>query len=414
MLQRVDLSSLTGLRWYAALTVFACHIAQQGFFADEQVGSALLHITPLGSMAVSIFFILSGFVLTWSARDEDSVPTFWRRRIAKIYPLHLATFGIAALIIFSLSEPVLPGGSVWDGLVPNILLVQSWLPDATLTASFNTPSWSLSCEIAFYLSFPLWYRLVRRIPARRLWWCAAGLAAAVTCVPFLAGLLPASEEVAPGMTLNEVWFAYWLPPVRMLEFVLGIVMALILRAGMWRGPGPAVCTLLLAGSYGLTQVVSPIFTLVACSVVPAALLITALADADVHGRRTGLRSATLVRLGQWSFAFYLVHFLIIRYGHRLMGGDLGYERQWSTPAAIALSLAMLAVAIVGGWLLHSVVEQPCMRLFGSRGSAFRTKPAGAAAPGGAPASDPTRVPVVPAGSEPAQTPAASNEPTPRG
>ncbi|MFE2053919.1 acyltransferase family protein [Streptomyces sp. NPDC059459] len=414
MLQRVDLPSLTGLRWYAALTVFACHIAQQGFFADEQVGSALLHITPLGSMAVSIFFILSGFVLTWSARDEDSVPTFWRRRIAKIYPLHLATFGIAALIIFSLSEPVLPGGSVWDGLVPNILLVQSWLPDATLTASFNTPSWSLSCEIAFYLSFPLWYRLVRRIPARRLWWCAAGLAAAVTCVPLLAGLLPASEEVAPGMTLNEVWFAYWLPPVRMLEFVLGIVMALILRAGVWRGPGPVVCTLLLAGSYGLTQVASPIFTLVACSVVPAALLITALADADVRGRRTGLRSATLVRLGQWSFAFYLVHFLIIRYGHRLMGGDLGYERQWSTPAAIALSLAMLTVAIVGGWLLHTVVEQPCMRLFGSRRSAFRTKPRAVAAPRSSPAPDAAGVPVVPGGPEPAQTPAASNEPTPRG
>ncbi|AKZ58680.1 O-acyltransferase [Streptomyces ambofaciens ATCC 23877] len=414
MLQRVDLSSLTGLRWYAALTVFACHIAQQGFFADQQVGSALLHITPLGSMAVSIFFILSGFVLAWSARDEDSVPTFWRRRIAKIYPLHLATFGIAALIIFSLSEPVLPGGSVWDGLVPNVLLVQSWLPDATLTASFNTPSWSLSCEIAFYLSFPLWYRLVRRIPARRLWWCAAGIAVAVTCVPLLAGLLPASEEVAPGMSLNEVWFAYWLPPVRMLEFVLGIVMALILRAGIWKGPGPAVCTALLAASYGLTQMVPPIFTLVACSVVPAALLITALADADVHGRRTGLRSATLVRLGQWSFAFYLVHFLIIRYGHRLMGGDLGYERQWSTPAAIALSLGMLGVAVLAGGLLHTVVEQPCMRLFGSRRSASRPKPGATAAPRNSPAADAAGVPLLPGVPGPAHTPAATNEPTPRG
>jgi peptidoglycan/LPS O-acetylase OafA/YrhL len=304
--------------------------------------------------------------------------------------------------------------------VPNVLLVQSWLPDATLTASFNTPSWSLSCEIAFYLSFPLWYRLVRRIPARRLWWCAAGLAAAVTCVPFLAGLLPASEEVAPGMSLNEVWFAYWLPPVRMLEFVLGIVMALILRAGVWRGPGPLVCTLLLAASYGLTQVEPAMFTLVACSIVPAALLITALADADVHGRRTGLRSTLLVRLGQWSFAFYLVHFMVIRYGHRLMGGDLGYERQWSTPAAIALSLAMLAVAILAGGLLHAVVEQPCMRLFGSRRSTALPKTGATAAPRHSPAPDAAGVLAVPGvpgptpAPEPAPAPAVANEPTPRG
>ncbi|WP_274564304.1 acyltransferase family protein [Streptomyces spiramyceticus] len=408
MLHRVDLSSLTGLRWYAALTVFACHIAQQGFFADQQVGSALLHITTLGSMAVSVFFILSGFVLAWSARDEDSTPTFWRRRIAKIYPLHIVTFGIAALIIFSLSEPVLPGGSVWDGLVPNILLVQSWLPDASLAASFNTPSWSLSCELAFYLSFPLWYRLVRKIPVGRLWWCAAGIATAVMCVPFVTGLLPASEEAAPGMPLNEVWFAYWLPPVRMLEFVLGIVMALILRAGVWRGPRAGTCTLLLAASYGLTQVVPPMFTLAACSIVPAALLITALADADVHGRRTGLRSAMLVRLGQWSFAFYLVHFMVIRYGHRLMGGESGYERQWSTPAAIALSLAMLMVAILVGGLLHTVVEQPCMRLFGSRTPSAVPKPGTAPAPRSSPGPDVTGVPVV------THTPDVTNELSPKG
>ncbi|MFI1203248.1 acyltransferase family protein [Streptomyces sp. NPDC020883] len=362
----VRLPSLTGLRWFAALAVFACHIAQQQFFADQQVGTALLHITTLGSIAVSVFFLLSGFVLAWSARDTDSVTTFWRRRFAKIYPLHLVTFLIAGVIIFSLAEPTLPGGSVWDGLVPDLLLVQSWLPEPTIIAGFNTPSWSLSCEFAFYLTFPLWYRLVRKIPVRRLWWCAAGIAAAVICVPFVTSQFPASAETAPGMPLNELWFACWLPPVRMLEFVLGIVMALILRTGVWRGPGVVSSALLLAAAYGVTQAVPPMFTIAACSIVPAALLITALANADVQGLRTGLRSAVLVRLGEWSFAFYLVHFMVIRYGHRLMGGELGYARQWSTASAGALALAMLAVAIVAGGLLHTVVENPCMRLLGSR------------------------------------------------
>ncbi|MFJ1751252.1 acyltransferase family protein [Streptomyces sp. NPDC088116] len=367
MLQSYDrLPSLTGLRWFAAFAVFVCHIVQRGLFADQGVASALARLTPMGSIAVSLFFTLSGFVLTWSVREGGSTRNFWRRRFAKIYPLHFVTFLIAAVIILSLAEPVLPGGSVWDGLVPNLLLVHSWLPDAYIVSGFNTPSWSLSCEFAFYLSFPLWYRLLRRVPAHRLWWCAAGLATAVICVPFVARLFPAGAEAAPGMPLTEMWFTYWFPPVRVLEFALGIVMALILRAGVWRGPGVGSAALLLGAGFGLSLVVPPMFTLAATTVVPVALLITAAADADLRGRRTGLRSAVLVRLGEWSFAFYLLHFLVIRYGQRLLGGEQGYARQWDTPAVFGLALLALVVTLGASALLHIFVERPCMRLLGGR------------------------------------------------
>jgi peptidoglycan/LPS O-acetylase OafA/YrhL len=46
---------------------------------------------------VSFFFVLSGFVLTWSARPDDIATGFWRRRIARIYPVHLVTAGGARL-----------------------------------------------------------------------------------------------------------------------------------------------------------------------------------------------------------------------------------------------------------------------------------------------------------------------------
>ncbi|MCD9140526.1 acyltransferase family protein [Streptomyces albireticuli] len=396
MLPRVArLPSLTGLRWFAALAVFACHIFQQGIFADQKLGAELAKFTPLGSIAVSFFFVLSGFVLTWSARGGDSVPAFWRRRFAKIYPLHFVTLCIAGAIILGLSEPVLPGGSVWDGLVPDLLLLQSWLPEPSVISGFNTPSWSLSCEMAFYLSFPLWFRLFRRMSGTRLWWWAGGLAAAVVCVPFVAALLPESAEVAPGMPLNELWFVYWFPPVRALEFVLGVVMALILGKGLWRGPGVGLSALLLAGGFALTQAVPSMFTLQAATVVPATLLITAAADADVRGLRTwGLRSAVLVRLGEWSFAFYLVHFIVIRYGHRLLGGDLGYGKQWDTPGAIGVALLGVAVATCAAALLHTFVEKPAMRLLGGRRGAAARRDVTAPAP----------APVPAAGTAPEQTP----------
>ncbi|PPS66901.1 MULTISPECIES: acyltransferase family protein [Streptomyces] len=376
MQSRVErLPSLTGLRWFAALSVFVCHIAQQGIFADPDVASFLGHLTSLGSLAVSLFFVLSGYVLTWSARDGDSVRSFWRRRFAKIYPLHFVTFCIAGVIIFSLSEPVLPGGSTFDGMVPNLLLVHSWLPDAYIVSGFNTPSWSLSCEMAFYLTFPLWYRLLRRIRVRRLWWYAAGLALAVMCMPFVARLLPDSAEVVPGMPLRDMWFTYWFPPVRMLEFLLGIVLALIRREGTWRGPTTGTAALLLGGAFALNQVVPPMFTLTATTVVPIALLIAAAADGDLRGRRTGLRAPVLLRLGEWSYAFYLIHFLIIRYGHRLLGGEQGYARQWDTPAALGITVAALAVTIAASALLHTCVERPCMTLMRGR------RPAQGPAPG---------------------------------
>ncbi|MFI9629592.1 acyltransferase family protein [Streptomyces sp. NPDC052042] len=367
MHSRADrLPSLTGLRWFAALFVFVCHIAQQGIFSDPRVASALGRLTSLGSIAVSLFFVLSGYVLTWSARDGDSVGSFWRRRIAKIYPLHFVTFCIAGVIVLSLSEPVLPGGSVWDGMVSNLLLVHSWLPDVSIVSGFNTPSWSLSCELAFYFTFPLWYRLLRRVRAQRLWWYAAGLAVAVMCLPFVAGLLPHSAEVAPGMPLREMWFTYWFPPVRALEFILGIVLALLQRERLWRGPGTGTAVLLLAGAFALNQVVPPMFTFTATTVVPVALLIAAVADDDVRGRRTGLSSTVLIRLGEWSFAFYLVHFLVIRYGHRLLGGEQGYARQWDTAAALGVTVAALGTTVLASALLHIFVERPCMTLLRGR------------------------------------------------
>ncbi len=52
---------------------------------------------------------------------------------------------------------------------------------------------------------------------------------------------------------------------------------------------------------------------VAIPVIPFCLLIFATAEADLEGRRTGLRHALLIRLAQWSYGFfYLVHQLVTR------------------------------------------------------------------------------------------------------
>ncbi|KAB1929940.1 acyltransferase [Micromonospora sp. ALFpr18c] len=93
------LPSLTGLRFVATTLVFACHIAVITQFIDGSLGSFVASAFPLaGPYGVGLFFVLSGFVLTWTARKADRTTSFWRRRVVKIYPSHLVTFALAAAL----------------------------------------------------------------------------------------------------------------------------------------------------------------------------------------------------------------------------------------------------------------------------------------------------------------------------
>ena len=109
------------------------------------------------------------------------------------------------------------------------------------------------------------------------------------------------------------WSIYISPLYRLLEFVAGIALAGLLRAGVrtrefrsrspWRSSSwptwkPRSCRCGPAGS--------------PWTIVPFCLLIFVCAQADVPvgARACGIHG--LIRLGQWSFAFYLVHQLILR------------------------------------------------------------------------------------------------------
>jgi peptidoglycan/LPS O-acetylase OafA/YrhL len=91
------------MRFIAALMVFAFHVSLEGVFADKPVGDGYYTaVNKFGFAGVSFFFILSGFVLTWSARETDTARRFWRRRLVKIYPNHVVTWAAAAVLMLAL------------------------------------------------------------------------------------------------------------------------------------------------------------------------------------------------------------------------------------------------------------------------------------------------------------------------
>jgi len=365
--QESQLPTLTSLRWVAALLVFAYHAGAENLFANHSVGRSLASVTAkAGAVGVSFFFVLSGFVLTWSAREGEPIPTFWRRRIAKIYPNHIASFIVALLLILRVG-PLLPGGRVWSGAAANLFLVQAWIPNPYVFISVNGVSWSLSCEIFFYLTFPFWLGVVRRIPAQHLVWGFALLVVLILGVPLVAAELPREPELPwKAAPTYAYWFVYIFPPIRMLEFVIGIILARMVREGRFIRVKLSTATLLFAVSYFGALHVPYLFAFVAATVVPIALVIAAGAQADLQGLQSQSRQTLVTRLGVWlgeiSFAFYLVHRLVLIYGHHA----IVMKSQWSTPTALGLIVFALGVSIALSVVLHRVVEQPAMRRFGTR------------------------------------------------
>ena len=350
----VRLPSLTGLRVLAALGVFLYHIAHQNIFAAESANAVFGALFDrAGGPGVSFFFLLSGFVLTWSARPGAPVLATWRRRIVKIFPNHVVTWALTIVVVLALGRAV-----PLVQAIPNLFLLQSWVPDPAVFFSVNRLSWSLSCELLFYLAFPFLLRGLLRVPTARLWGVAIGLMVAVLCMPFAAGLLGGpTMPVEPGESVPvlSLWLVYIAPPVRLLEFALGMVMARIVLSGRWIGLGWRPAAGLVVLGLALAQALPWLHAQVAATVVPLALVLPAVALLDVRGARSVVGGRAMVYCGDISFAFYLLGGQITFY--LLMAFGKGHD----VLSGLGVVLVCVATTAALAAVLHRYVEMPAMR-----------------------------------------------------
>ena len=108
------------------------------------------------------FFILSGLIISMSYQSKinlleaETIFIFMKKRIARIYPLHLFTLASYTLIPLSyfIFDKELPSDTLYslDNFFLSLFMINNWGFSDTL--SWNIPSWSISTEFAAYLSFP--------------------------------------------------------------------------------------------------------------------------------------------------------------------------------------------------------------------------------------------------------------------
>ena len=350
-MRRKRLDTLTGMRALAAAVVFLDHIPGllSGRLRDGEA-----YLGTQGAIGVTFFFALSGFVLTWSAREHDRPRDFYRRRFARIVPAYVVA--CAAGVVLTVG--FLGGAVRWGPIFTSFTLLQSWVPSKNYYFSYNGVGWSLSDEAFFYLLFPVTIPFLRKLRCGGRRVLQAGLLVAI-------GSLAAAAPHLPQGTYLVNHF----PPARFLEFVLGATLAIDGLRGEWLVSRlrlvPAL--LLAAAAYLLAALPVGDFRNVALPLVPVLLLLGAGAQADIAGLGGVLGRRVFVWLGEISYCFYLVHQLVLKVLARL----LGYLPTLPGDGIVWVAVA-LGLSVVAAWSLHEIVEKP----FERRLSGGRTDPPG--------------------------------------
>ncbi|KMS56671.1 hypothetical protein V474_15740 [Novosphingobium barchaimii LL02] len=333
----------------AAFAVLLSHLEFLG--ADPGSPAAWIYETLFrqGYCGVSFFYILSGFILShaYGARLATGKPrmrSYFLWRVCRIAPLHwiMTLFFLAWL---ATAKGAVPGpGTI--GL--NFLLLHAWSPDTTVHYALNGPSWSLSDELFFYAAFP-W---LSRVPTRLLALCLVLGLMLVTALAVMAMMWE------PVYSPRLEWLFYVAPPVRLADFVTGMLLYRTWQQGggrRWAGTTAELCVTLAipAAMVGFSLLALPMplrWQLAYLPLMAAAVLVFA------HGR--GAISVLLqghwpVLLGEASFALYLTHRPLVTLAARLWGGD---------PAFAPVLAAMLPpVCITLSIVIFLLFERPLLR-----------------------------------------------------
>jgi len=371
-----QLPALTGVRFFLALWVVCYHQAgPNGAIGPWLTQSPLLlaNLVHTGYVAVSVFFVLSGFILaynysleTWLSRKQ--LARFAIARFARIYPVYLLGV-LAAVVLFGFQMQRI------RSLLMAFGLVQAWDPATAL--SWNAPGWSLSDEAFFYLCFPFVGVLLWRLRGPLKW---IGVMAAIWLLSLLvpvfltvsgqgygpASAFGASQPGAPALDHFLMNFSRFNPAVRLPEFCMGILICkcwlflketnhFLYNRGSWLYlPSVAVIVgvLLWAGDLPYLPVHnSLLLPFFGCLILGLALQGGTLAAFLSH--------PWLMFLGQASYAIYILHQPILRFMSTAAGGIF-------TPRGLPGMSAYLLVVLITASGAFKLVEEPMNKLLKTR------------------------------------------------
>lgn len=353
------LRHLDSLRGLAALTVITEHyLIAYGLPCTGRTCQSLLDTAPLnfwwnGATAVSMFFVLSGFVLSIKYFHSDHQPDLSRlqplkylvARLCRIWPPYLAAIVVAGLLYRQLGGQPFPAGPLpadawlsdtWGGQAMTLAAIarESFLPALPENYQLIPQAWTLGIELNLSLLLPVGLAL---LAGGHTWLIAASAAAMAALginfflLHFLFGLLLARHHAAVAAMLRH-------PTPRRLTLIAGF--------------------LLYAGD--LMPADAPEFLAWWQSGLGAALL---LACTQSSPRAQALLSQPLLlRFGKISYSAYLLHMLVLLRLTPYVLQALGPYLHHRLGLWLAGYLATLAIVHLVSQLGYRYLETPAIAL----------------------------------------------------
>lgn len=352
------LDQLTSLRFFAAFMIVIYHC--DGFFGFTV---EKLHHLPQG---VSLFFVLSGFILTYvysRLETVSDIKNFWRARIARIWPAYMASLILGFILL----------GFPWETkrVIANLFMIQAWCPMISYYFSYNSVAWSISTEFFFYLAFPvLIYKLNQNWKIKLF---GAGLF--LLFLIFLSHYFQVTQDFNASISkfvITQHWLIAVNPTSRIFEFVFGMVLGnLWLRkklslsvkwATVLEIAAILICGLSIYFSNYLMRMglqlhlgrAGGMWMANSGSFWAFGLLIYLLAIGK--GKVSKLMATpTLVLLGELSFSMYLIHQLLIRF-------YVTHSHFFSHISPLLALLGLMVVLFALSYCMWRYIEMPGRRL----------------------------------------------------
>jgi peptidoglycan/LPS O-acetylase OafA/YrhL len=358
-----NLKPLTALRFFAAMWVVSFH------YWPDLIGhaAAVPAVVGKGYLGVELFFVLSGFILSHVYLDglgegRFKYGKFLWARLARVYPLHLATLAGVGLLVagaaaagFDLSHNI----ADWASLPANLTLTHAW--GLAPEAAWNHPSWSISAEWFAYLTFPLFGWVAWRLRRR------PGVAVA-GAIALIAGLYVAFEAMT-GFPLTRAtihWGALRIVPC----FAYGCAINLAWRSGAVRTSTQALAGAGLFTALALSSAQLGLHDAVTVSLFGG--LILCLAALSSTGSKV-LSGAVGVYLGEVSYAVYMV---CIPWQLVYVNGVQKALNLGDAPLPFPVWLGLVVGVVPAAAAAHHLVERPAraaMRAWADRGFGFAAR-----------------------------------------
>lgn len=367
------LDAIDAIRGWAIFLVITAHTG--GLFPE--LPWPLKKITNFGWYGVQLFFVASAFtlMLSWERMGPDKVRNtvnFFLRRVFRIAPAYY----LGALLYFFVRPP----GASFDlsQLFATLLFVNAWSPEwlSTVEGKWQVipGSWSISVEFAFYAIFPLLALIVTS--TRRMLLVGLGAFILMLLSPSLG---PGTDTAHLSESARDNFLFFW-PPNQFVVFCLGLILFRIvkdedpwcqkIKHNITSHPAAwlTLCAMLLLilTQFGIRKTTETTnWSYPAPTHVVVALLFTGMCAALILApeRFSWITGALWRRLGEASFAAYVMHWSLLDLSHLIQARAGPASVGWASIAHFGVALLLIAGGtFVMSTGIHRVVERPMVRL----------------------------------------------------